>query len=95
MTRLQGDIFSDLGTSLDAARAIRPHKDSQRARVLALIASAGANGMTAQEIAERSGMSGDSVRPRLVELRESGAVVATGEVRLTDSGRAARAWRLA
>lgn len=78
-------------TSRDAAHAIKPHVAAQRSRVLALLASRD-GGMTAQEIEDALSLSGSSVRPRLVELRETGCVRDSGRTRLTASKRSAVVW---
>ena len=77
-------------TSRDAAHAIKPHVSAQRSRVLALLA--GRDGMTAQEIEDALSLGGSSVRPRLVELRETGCVRDSGRTRKTASGRSAVVW---
>jgi predicted ArsR family transcriptional regulator len=77
-------------TSVDAAHAIKPHVAAQRSRVLALLA--GRDGMTAQEIEDALSLSGSSVRPRIVELRESGCVRDSGRTRKSASGRACVVW---
>lgn len=78
-------------TSRDAAHAIKPHVAAQRSRVLALLAGR-EGGMTAQEIEDALSLSGSSVRPRLVELRESGCVRDSGRTRKSASGRACVVW---
>jgi predicted ArsR family transcriptional regulator len=61
----------------------------QRARILDAIQSR-KNGATRQELEERLGLSGDSVRPRVCELRKAGLVVENGACRTTRAGRPAR-----
>lgn len=78
-------------TSRDAAHAIKPHVAAQRGRILTLLA-AHPEGLTAQEIQERLSLSGDTVRPRLCELREGGSVRDSGRTRLTASKRSAVVW---
>lgn len=78
-------------TSVDAAHAIKPHVAAQRSRVLALLASR-PGGMTAQEIEDALSLTGNSVRPRIVELRESGCVRDSGLTRKSASGRACVVW---
>ena len=80
-------------TSKDAAADIRAHAHTLRAKVLAYVASRGDDGATAQEIENALGMSGNTVRPRLVELREHGAITASMFTRVTTSGRRAVVWR--
>lgn len=81
-------------TSRDAAADIKPHAATLRARVLTYIASRGTLGATAQEIELDLGLSGSTVRPRLVELRESGCIADSGMTRKTLSGRKAQVWTL-
>ena len=80
-------------TSKDAAADIRASTPKLRARVLAFVASQGAHGATAQEIEAGTGLPGNTVRPRLVELREHGAINDAGDTRKTLSGRKAVVWR--
>lgn len=78
-------------TSVDAAHAIKPHVAAQRGRVLTLLAGR-PEGMTAQEIEDALSLTGNSVRPRLVELREGGSVRDSGRTRKSASGRACVVW---
>lgn len=78
-------------TSREAAHSVKPHVSAQRSRVLALLASRD-GGMTAQEIEDALSLSGSSVRPRIVELRESGCVRDSGRTRKSSSGRACVVW---
>lgn len=79
-------------TSRDAAHAIKPHVAAQRGRILTLLA-AHPEGLTAQEIQERLSLSGDTVRPRLCELREDDKTVRdSGRTRLSKSGRPCVVW---
>lgn len=87
-----GAPFSNDSTSLEAARAIAPAKATLRERVFAAIVAQGSRGATACEIQAATGMSGDTVRPRLVELRGAGRAYEAGE-RRTPSGRVAKVWR--
>lgn len=80
-------------TSRDAAADIKPHVHTLRARVLAYIASRGTIGATAQEVELDLGMGGSTVRPRIVELRETGCLTDSGETRKTLSGRKAVVWK--
>ena len=62
-----------------------------RGRVLHAI-HASAYGLTAQEIEDRTGIAGNTVRPRLVELRDAGLIVEGPRFRKTRSGRWAVVW---
>lgn len=77
-------------TSVDAAHDIKPHAMTLRNRVLVFLA--GRDGATAQEIETALGLGGSTVRPRLVELRETGCVRDSGRTRKTASGRSAVVW---
>ena len=81
-------------TSKDAAADIRAHAHTLRAKVLAFIASRGTYGAITQEIELALDMPGNTVRPRIVELREHGAIEDAGFTRKTHSGRKAQVWRL-
>jgi hypothetical protein len=73
-------------TSIAAAKAV-PDAATLRACVLETIAAAAA-GLTREEIEAATGLSGNTVRPRVWELVRAGLVVECG-TRRTASGRAA------
>ncbi len=50
-------------------------------------------GATAEQIEEATGMSGNTVRPRLKELEDGLFIVKTAETRMTRAGRAAIVWQ--
>lgn len=76
-------------TSKGAARAIEGGPRSKaRNAVLAAIAQS-PYGLTAQEISDQTGIVGDTVRPRIVELVERNQIKDSGKVRLTKAGRLA------
>ena len=79
-------------TSKAAAAVANVTAASSRARVLVAIAREG--DATNEEIAERTGLSGDTVRPRVGELRAGGYIERTGEKRLTTKGNEAELHRL-
>lgn len=64
--------------SRDAAADIRPHVAKLRARVLAYLASCGQAGATRAEIESGTGLAGNTVRPRVVELLEHKAIRVDG-----------------
>jgi predicted ArsR family transcriptional regulator len=78
-------------TSRDAAHSIAPHL--ARLEQLVLDALGNAGGLTAQELEYVTGLAGNTVRPRLWELRKRGLVADSGQTRKTPSGRAAIVWR--
>lgn len=80
-------------TSREAAHAIKPHALTLRNRVL-LFVSAAADGATAEEIERGLSLAGNTVRPRLVELRETACIRDSGRTRKTASGRAAVVWEI-
>lgn len=82
-------------TSKAAAKSMEGKAATQRGDILRFLAERGEQGATAFEVEQLMHISGNSVRPRLVELRASGAVVAAGFTRKTGSGRAAVVWRVA
>jgi DNA-binding Lrp family transcriptional regulator len=73
-------------TSIDAAEAIHD-ASTLRATVLAAIEAA-PNGLTREELEKATGLSGNTVRPRVWELLRAGRITACG-CRPTASGRAA------
>ena len=83
-------------TSKAAAAAKAPSAAQQRTRVREWLEGRGEAGATAEEIQEGLGLAGDSVRPRLWELRGNGGhprlVEDSGSRRATRSGRAAVVW---
>lgn len=79
-------------TSEESARRI---EGSPRAAAKAAVLKAirqSASGLTAEKIAEVTRMSGDTVRPRLVELERENRVKKSGVRRLTRSGREAETY---
>lgn len=80
--------------SVEAAADQTPAKQAtQRARILELLAASGP--LTDQEIAERTGINPDAVRPRRVRLVEDGLVVAVDENGRTRAGKGATRWGIA
>lgn len=84
--------YSRPGTSFEAAEAIRPHVAGQRATILDYLMNFGP--ASAETLATMLGMPGDSVRPRLVELRKLKLVREHGEG-LTAKGRRCITWGVA
>lgn len=78
-------------TSRQAAAAIAPRAGTLRALVLGFLKQYGP--MTAEQLEEISGLDGNTIRPRLVELRAAGRVEMTDDKRPTKSGGTARLWR--
>lgn len=84
--------FKAPGPSQEAAEAIKPTAATLRAHALAVIERGPA---TADEVAAAMRASILSIRPRLSELRATGAIVDTGERRENASGKRATVWRAA
>lgn len=80
------------GTSDVAARRIAGHAPTQRSRVLMLIYSRGAEGLTDDEGEAALAMRPQSYTPRRRELVQLGQVVDSGRRRRTESGRPAAVW---
>lgn len=77
-------------TSRKAALANYPRQGSQRQKVLlqvAFMSGTRERGVTRDELADRLGMSPNSVRPRVAELVEGGWVRESGRTRKTPLGR--------
>ncbi|WP_294390347.1 hypothetical protein [uncultured Sphingomonas sp.] len=80
----------DRDTSRAAADAIAPK--AQILRHMALDVLERSNGLTADQVAARLGMSILSIRPRITELSRMGKVRDTGERRRNASGKNAIVW---
>ena len=81
-------------TSQAAARSIAPRMNPMRMTILAALLRAAPYGLTAQEIEQHTGMTGNSIRPRLVEMATLTWVSRGPEVRATKSGRDAAVWHV-
>jgi hypothetical protein len=79
-------------TSVDAARSVRSELPRLEALVLGALRGSPA-GATAEELEAMTCLRGNTVRPRLVGLRERGMVEDSGGRRATASGRLAVIWR--
>lgn len=90
--------FSDLAaphngtpTSKAAAEEIKPSRDTLRQQVLEAIQLWERHGATREELEHLTGLSGNTIRPRVVELVSAGAVVEpAGRTRKTKGGRQAQ-----
>jgi predicted ArsR family transcriptional regulator len=81
------------GTSRMAARRIAPHAMALRDRVLDFLKANYPAAFTADEMADRLGVSILSARPRMSELRRSELIEPTAERRKNQSRRWAHCWR--
>jgi hypothetical protein len=77
-------------TSLAAAKEITPNAANLREKVFAAISNSPV-GMTDEEACAATGISGNTLRPRRVELQRAGRIVSAG-TRPTSSGRKAVVW---
>jgi hypothetical protein len=75
-----------------AGASIRRAAPTLRRKVYEAVRAAGAEGRTSDEVEAATGMSGNTVRPRLLELAEEGRVMRAPRVRPTRSGRLAVVW---
>lgn len=80
----------DRDTSREAAEAMAPTAPQLRARALAVLERS--NGLTADEVAGRLGLSILSIRPRVTELSRLGKVRDSGIRRHNASGKRAIVW---
>jgi hypothetical protein len=77
--------------SIDAAHSLKPHAYNLREKVYNAIKSHGLSGLTSQQIEIVTELSGNTVRPRIVELANAGRIMEAG-TRPTKSGRQAAVW---
>jgi predicted ArsR family transcriptional regulator len=82
--------FSNDTTSLAAAKACR--SKTGRALVFAALKK-NRCGLTAQQIEDVTGLSGDTIRPRLLELQEAGSVEKLDATRRTRANREAHIYK--
>jgi hypothetical protein len=75
-------------TSVDAGHSVKPITGFQRRKVFAAIKAYGLSGITCQQLEIVLEMSGNSIRPRIVELMEQGLIEEAG-TRPTKSNRQA------
>lgn len=85
--------FSDPDTSLRAARQIEPTLSRLRTMVLEALRREGPHGACNHELEVMLGLAGNTVRPRVWELRRFGLVEDSGLRRFTPAGRRAVVWR--
>ena len=79
-------------TSREAAERIAPVASALAAQVMLFIADQGEQGATDQEVQQALGLSGDTERPRLWELKHCGFVRDSGTRRRSPSGRPVRVY---
>ncbi len=79
-------------TSKASAKRIRPMVPGQKKTIFDLVLSVGRQGLTAEQISDETGISGDSVRPRLLCLEREGRIRRSGRTRKTKAHREAEIW---
>lgn len=79
----------DRPTSVDAAKRVRLRAPGYRERVLAAIQH---GSKTDEEIEAHTGLRGNTVRPRRLELLRALKIRDSGQTRVTSSGREAVIW---
>lgn len=84
--------IKDSQASKDAAQGIAPRAGTLRDMVHKALATAGPEGMTDEQIGSATGLKGNTVRPRRVELVELGVVCKTKRRRKLVSGNTATVW---
>ena len=82
---------NDPDTSHDAADAARGLAKHHKAIIVDVLVF---EGLTSAEISERCGLTYWQVTRRVSDLKHDGAVIDSGERRLTPNGRKACVWRL-
>lgn len=80
-------------TSREAARSVAGTAGDIRTALLRAFIEAGQEGLTDDEGQSRTGINGNSYRPRRVELERLGLVTATALRRRTQTGRSAAVFR--
>lgn len=80
-------------TSMDAARLMESERATKLAQIYTFLLDLLPDGMTDEEGQEELGMSGNTYRPRRIELQEMGLVEDSRVTRLTRSRRDAVVWR--
>ena len=80
-------------TSVDAAELMRP-KLSRFHEAVKKHLSEWPDGLTAEQLEQVSGYSGNTIRPRLKELEHMGVVTRDGRTRKNRSGTSAMVWSL-
>ena len=81
-------------TSIMASKDLQPHLGRLQATVFNVVAGAGHDGATCDNIADALGWIVFRVRPRTAELRALGKIVDSGKRRKGGSGRLAIVWCL-
>jgi DNA-binding NarL/FixJ family response regulator len=81
------------GPSNQAGDRIRPTTITLRDKVIAVLRRV-PSGLTADEIAERCGVSILAIRPRVAELNKGGHIEDSGVRRFNSSGAKATVWRI-
>ena len=83
-------LSHDAPTSLAAAEVAQHSAQADRAKIFTAIFAAGIHGLTREEIEDKTGIKGNTVRPRVCDLIKQGLIVESDEIRPTRSGCMAR-----
>lgn len=89
-TPSNGTFTSDLAAQLADQRM----RSGQALKILEALEAA-KTGLTAEELEDKTGVSGNSIRPRLLRLEKVGLVARQKNIfKFTNSGRLANVWQL-
>lgn len=91
-TPYSGSTEATRQTSIEAANAIEPVKQSLKDIIYQAFLAVGVTGLTDDEIFTRTQIDLNTIRPRRVELFNAGKIEVTGRKRQTRSGRNAAVW---
>lgn len=92
---MRSETHNGTATSIAAAESMRGSKLRIRGQVYGFILDQRHMGATADEIEDNLEIAGNTVRPRIVELREMSLIRNSGNLRKTRSGRSAVVWVVA
>jgi len=84
--------YRNVPTSIAAAEAVAPKLGRLQRMAESAIREAGANGLTADELARRIGLDRWSIQPRTSELRGKGLILDSGRRRPNATGKLAIVW---
>lgn len=79
-------------STMDAAESVREGREDAHRAVVEAVRAAGANGMTADELATQLGWTQFYARPRVCETAKSGRIVASGYRRNNVAGNGMSVW---
>lgn len=82
-------IHNGTTTSIAAATSVQGSAATMRQTILGAIRAASFAGLTREEIELKTGLPGNTVRARCIELLATNCIAPSGEIRRTASGRPA------